>query len=377
VFSKFSRPQLAISASRAALPGSPDVRQTARRAFLPEDALVLLATLGIVLAIFVALRTVAAAFPTPVAFAFNLYFYLLASAIVLLGATAARLVAERPASPLRWLLSGAGQTDLRNAIRSSLPVVSVALFMPAFSAVKASIESFHAFNWDRTLIALDRAIHGADAWRLLQPVMGHPVITWFASQLYHAWFALIYVGPILIAFYLSDRTLRLRFFLAYLATWTLVGVVLATLLASVGPCFVKPILGLPDFAAQAEYLQHANRIHHLAVLDVQEQILAWYRTHDRGLGRGITAMPSMHVSLAWLYFLTCRRIDRRLGWGALGFAVAIFAASIHLGYHYAVDGYVAVIAVSAIWLACGRVSTMLLTSLDRTVDTDCAARATV
>jgi hypothetical protein len=207
--------------------------------------------------------------------------------------------------------------------------------------------------------------------------MGHPAITWFASQIYHAWFALIYVGPILIAFYLSDRTLRLRFFLAYLATWTLVGIVLATLLASVGPCFVKPILGLPDFAAQAEYLQHANRIHHLAVLDVQEQLLAWYRTHDRGLGRGITAMPSMHVSLAWLYFLTCRRLDRRLGWGALGFALAIFASSIHLGYHYAVDGYVAVIAVSAIWVACGRVSAMLLTSLDRNVDTDCAARATV
>jgi hypothetical protein len=377
VFSKFSRPQLAIPASRAALSGSPNVRQTARRAFLPEDALVLLATLGIVLGIFVALRTVAAAFPTPVAFAFNLYFYLLASALVLLGATAARLVAERPASPLRWLLTGGGQTGLRNAVRNGLPVVSVALFMPAFSAVKASIESFHAFNWDRTLIAVDRAIHGADAWRLLQPVMGHPVITWFASQLYHAWFALIYVGPILIAFYLSERTLRLRFFLAYLATWTLVGVVLATLLASVGPCFVKPILGLPDFAAQAEYLQHANRIHHLAVLDVQEQLLAWYRTHDRGLGRGITAMPSMHVSLAWLYFLTCRRIDRRLGWSALAFALAVFASSIHLGYHYAVDGYVAVIAVSAIWLACGRVSAMLLTSLDRAVDTDCAAGATV
>jgi hypothetical protein len=146
VFSKFSRPQLAIPASGAALPGSSDVRQTARRAFLPEDALVLLATLGIVLGIFVALRTVAAAFPTPVAFVFNLYFYLLASALVLLGATAARLLVERPVSPLRWLLTGAGQADLRNAIRSSLPVVSVALFMPGFSAMKASIERFHAFN---------------------------------------------------------------------------------------------------------------------------------------------------------------------------------------------------------------------------------------
>lgn len=72
-------------------------------------------------------------------------------------------------------------------------------------------------------------------------------------------------------------------------------------------------------------------------------------------------MPSMHVAMAFLFWLAMRRISRLHGNVFLGFFFVTWIGSVHLAYHYAVDGIVAVIAVWAIW----RISGTLLTSWDR------------
>ena len=38
---------------------------------------------------------------------------------------------------------------------------------------------------------------------------------------------------------------------------------------------------------------------------------------------------------------------------AMAFAAAIFVGSVHLGWHYAIDAYVSMIAVPAIWKFAG------------------------
>lgn len=321
-----------------------------------EDAVFLGATLFVVLVAGQAVRIAGFEGPALHWFALNIRLYLLISGLVILGEATLRLVRDRPASPIRYFSSAEYREIVARRIFAMPPLVAVGLLMPAFSAFKSSIGQLNSFEWDTTFIALDRALHGTDPWRLLQPLMGHPALTWLASELYHAWFMLIYLGPVLFAFFVRDRQLRFAFFTAYLASWTIVGMVFATLFASVGPCFVGPILGIDHFADQIAYLRGVDANYPLAVLEVQQQLLDWYSADDRGLGRGITAMPSMHVALAWLYVLASWRIDRRLGWAFAAFFVAIQLASIHLAYHYAVDGYLAVALVTAIWFACRKIS---------------------
>ncbi|WP_374406025.1 phosphatase PAP2 family protein [Pelagerythrobacter sp.] len=289
-------------------------------------------------------------------FVINTRFYLVLSAAVIIAEAVVRLAIVRPVSPFRYLSSPPVIQIAARRTSALLPIAAVGLFMPAFSAMKSSIGRINPFAWDETFIALDQAIHGTDPWRLLQPIMGHPIVSLIASNLYHLWFALIYLGPIVFAFYVRERRLRLTFFIGYFATWTVVGMVFATLLSSVGPCFVGPILGNQHFAEQMAYLHEADRIYPLAVLDVQQLLLDWHRSAEGGFGRGITAMPSMHVALCWLYVLATWRIDRRIGLAFFAFFVAIQLSSVHLAYHYAVDGYLSVLLVTAIWFACGKVA---------------------
>jgi len=62
-------------------------------------------------------------------------------------------------------------------------------------------------------------------------------------------------------------------------------------------------------------------------------------------------MPSMHCAIAFLYWIAVRRISAR--WGAFfgAFFFITWISSVHLAYHYAVDGLVSLIAVAAIWTA--------------------------
>jgi hypothetical protein len=113
------------------------------------------------------------------------------------------------------------------------------------------------------------------------------------------------------------------------------------------------MLGDPRFDAQMAYLNAANETVPVMTLRVQAMLLEWFAASEDGLGSGITAMPSMHCAIAFLYWIAVRRISAR--WGAFFavFFVITWLSSVHLAYHYAVDGLVSLVAVAALWQASG------------------------
>lgn len=282
----------------------------------------------------------------------NGQFHLGSIFLILLFDSAWTLARDRPARPTMHLFRRYSNAEIRARFLARLPLfVMIVAFMPVFSNMKSMIPMFHVYNWDATLIAWDRAIFGTDAWLFLQPVLGYPIITSCLAWLYHAWMLLNYPGTLFILYYSVGDRIRHRYFLCYVLIWTILGVALATSLASVGPAFLDVVMGDPHFSAQMDYLKSANEIYPVPVVHVQELLLEWYHSKEYGLGRGITAMPSMHVSMAFLYFLTMRHVSRWAGRFFFVFFVLIWLGSVHLGYHYAVDGLVSVITTSILWVA--------------------------
>jgi uncharacterized membrane protein YqgA involved in biofilm formation len=296
----------------------------------------------------------------PESYGSNLLLYLLT--LILLGMICAgrMLYRARPASPIRFLIQLAAGPGWRGLVRGVPILAALVVFMPVFSAVKSSIPAFNAATWDATFIAADQALHGGDAWRLLQPVLGFPVITSALSMVYFAWFFVIYAGSIWFCFLCRDPELRARYFIAYFASWTVGGVILATGFASVGPAFAGPLLGDHRFDEQMEYLRSANEHFPVLTLRALDFLLAARLESSNGLGAGISAMPSMHVAMAVLVALSVAKISRPAAVAGYAFFASIMVGSVHLSPHYAVDGYASIAVTLVVWALAGRLAPMVV-----------------
>lgn len=295
----------------------------------------------------------------------NLEFFLLALGIcaTVLGCSA--LFRDRPQRPIRYLYDRITETETLVILVSGIPMLlMMIIWIPIFSAAKTAIPLLHAFTWDARLAAADRFLLGDDAWRVFQPILGYPIVTSALGYLYHAWIALIYGGGVCFCFLVRDRELRAQYLIARFSVWSFLGLGVAAIFASVGPCFVGPILGDHQFDAQMEYLRMANTHYTVMVLPVQQLLLESYRLGGHGLGGGIAAMPSMHVSMTLLTALGAWRMSRVAG--AIGFVsvAVIFLGSFHLGYHYAVDGLVAVAGTCGLWWLAGLWARQIVTRPD-------------
>ncbi|KUJ80583.1 hypothetical protein AVO45_05925 [Ruegeria marisrubri] len=256
----------------------------------------------------------------------------------------------KPEKPIHWLLA-----DLRGAVLNSMNLVDGTLcfmavgFMAAtFTFFKDLIPSFQPFSWDPQFAELDRFLHGGvDAWTLLWPVFGTPLFTTVLNAAYHAWFILLYVAVFVAAFDRRDPERSMAFLVAFSLTWIVGGTVLATLFSSAGPVYYQAFGFGDTFAAQMQKLAELNEISPVWSLEVQQILLDNYRAD--GPVRGISAMPSMHVATSVLLALFAFSYSRVLGWAMAVFAGSILIGSVHLGWHYAVDGYFSIVIAGICW----------------------------
>jgi hypothetical protein len=175
------------------------------------------------------------------------------------------------------------------------------------------------------------------------------------DRLYYAWFPVNLI--FLIAFaWRPPSILRSRFFMAFFALWILLGTVMAVIFSSAGPCYYGRVVAGPDpFAPLMAYLHRVDAVHPLTALDVQA--LLWEGYIGRGrLIEGIAAMPSLHVAVPVLFTIVTWGIDRRLGALFGVYTALILVGSVHLAGHYAVDGYVTLALVPAVWWLAGRLA---------------------
>ncbi len=225
---------------------------------------------------------------------------------------------------------------------------------------KASIPLLNPWSWDTALAALDRALHaGSDPWRLLLPSAGQAYVLKALDLIYGLWFPLLLASWFLIGAGGRHDRLKVRYLIAFLLTWVIGGNLLAILFSSAGPAFLHD-LGLPSAS-------HDSLLTHLARADARLgltapglQAILWqqYEAGNNIFG-GISAFPSMHNALAALMALAAWQAHRALGILLILFTLLIYAGSILLAWHYAVDGIAGIAIALFCWHLAGRMACRL------------------
>ena len=225
-------------------------------------------------------------------------------------------------------------------------------FMSTFGSLKVAIPRLRPFDWDETFHAWDIALHGGPPFEWLHPAP--EALTVAMNVAYNAWIFLLFAILIGQAFSMKRRQ-RMHFLLSFVLLWILAGTLLATWTASVGPCFWGDLFpGQPDpYAPLMDELYRVHEVRHLWAVDVQEQLWAAYERGEVETVAGISAMPSMHVATSVLFALAGWARHRGAGIALGAFALVILVGSVHLGWHYAIDGYVGAVCAVLVWFAVG------------------------
>jgi hypothetical protein len=232
--------------------------------------------------------------------------------------------------------------------------VLVPLCLGVFASWKWTIPYLQPFSWDPRLHALDRLVHGGTLpWQLLQPWLGFPTATVVLDHLYALWIPLSAVVLIWQAFG-SRAFARAHFFLTYVAVYVILGTVLAFALSSAGPCYYERLTGDPGpYQRLMSYLQSVNARTPLLAVEGQSVLWQLYLERRHVPFLSISAMPSVHVAVAVLFAMAGWEANRVLGLVLTAYALVVLVGSVHLGWHYAVDGYFAALATAVIWIATG------------------------
>jgi hypothetical protein len=231
------------------------------------------------------------------------------------------------------------------------------IFGWSFAYLQALLPLLHRIDWDPTFAEWDRWLHfGRAPWEWLQPLFGYPLVTAGLSLVYALWFLVLYCVNAWQAFQCSDRVLRMQYLLCTVLIWAVIGNIGCTIFASGGPVYYGRITGLDDpFAPLMTYLHAGDAVWHNLSVAVQEKMWTLYLVNGQGgvINGAIAAMPSLHVATACSFYLVAQAWDRRLGRAFLVFLVLMLIGSVHLGWHYAIDGYAGIAATALLWRGLG------------------------
>ncbi|QDC08125.1 hypothetical protein FHY55_02205 [Oceanicola sp. D3] len=233
--------------------------------------------------------------------------------------------------------------------RAFVVLMACNLFFLTFTMVKTSLPYALPFWADPPLAEIDRLLHfGVDPY-----VLTHAVGSWIppgaAMALYMGiWLVPAMYLPVILVLFDGDRARVGRFLLLYCVGWALLGSVLALGGMSAGPIFYDRLLGGERFAGLIAALE-ASGISDSTVGGVQDFLWSVYESGTQGVGSGISAFPSVHVGMACVVSLYLYERARWLAPLALAVVAAFQFLSVHLGWHYAVDGYVSIAVIVATW----------------------------
>jgi hypothetical protein len=222
-----------------------------------------------------------------------------------------------------------------------------------FMWIKPEVTAVSPFWADELFANIDHAIFRTDPWRLFSRV----------DLTFHAWaysffWAVAIMGTMVWLLTRKSSFDRSSSLLSYFALWSIFGPIGQLLFSSAGPIFYQRVGHGDRFAELSGNIPEITQ-------KISGYLWNFHTSGELGVGAGISAMPSLHIAtVAWIY-LAFRGQRSRLAPLAALFALYMWALSVALGWHYAIDGIVGALGAVGTQAACsaylrGRANSALL-----------------
>ncbi len=235
-------------------------------------------------------------------------------------------------------------------------VLATGVTLPLFQVFKQIVLPARGFPLDVHIVAAEHWIFGGrDAWEVTHALFGGLWPTLVLDTAYAVWLPMMFLFPMVVSAAIHDTEARGRLIGTWVASWVIIGSIGAWLLGSAGPCYYNDLVGpnagflklhvaLQGLDAQAQAVGLSIR-----ALYFQHMLEATQAGSNLDFASGISAMPSMHVAMASLFAIAGFRRSTLLGSIFTVYALMIWIASVHLGWHYALDGVVGAAMMGVLW----------------------------
>jgi membrane-associated phospholipid phosphatase len=268
----------------------------------------------------------------------------------------------------------------RRVARFAAGTVLMLFALPLFESMFASIKNTFAssgFPYDKLAADIDKTIH-----------FGHAPVKYILSVAQYEWLlqvleinyeVLWFIICFGILFWIATSpradTVRLRYFATFFCVWVIVGNIVAGMFPTAGPAFYGLVTGdTARFSKMLDFIGSSTGW--FSAADTQRYLWYLHETGSSGLGSGVSAFPSMHVALIAMNAMFAAERGVKLAAIAALYTVFIMLSSIYLGWHYAIDGYAALLLTAVIYGSIRRVFPYLGGILESTIGIDRRASTT-